>query len=55
MINIKLFKSKQWLLEGNCNKCRRNDYCTKECDKHKEYCRRKIFYSIINSIMNGNY
>ena len=55
VIYIKLFKSKQWLREGNCKKCIKNDYCAKACDKRKEYFRRKTFYSMINSIMNENY
>ena len=26
----------QWLLDGICNRCRRNTYCTKCCKKAKE-------------------
>lgn len=24
-------KSEQWLLDGECNKCRRKEYCNKPC------------------------
>lgn len=26
----------QWWLEGDCKKCKRKEYCLKECKKHKE-------------------
>ena len=27
----------QWLIAGDCNKCRRKDYCKSACDKHKQH------------------
>ena len=26
-------KNEQWLLDGNCNICRRKNYCKKDCTK----------------------
>lgn len=28
-------KSNQWELEGNCNICRRKNYCSKPCTRNK--------------------
>ena len=28
-------RSEQWLLEGNCDICRRKNYCKKACTKRK--------------------
>lgn len=25
-----------WLTDGNCNECRRRNYCTKRCKKSKQ-------------------
>ena len=29
-------KSEQWLLDGNCNICRRKEYCSKPCKACKD-------------------
>lgn len=38
-----------WLIDGNCNNCRRKNYCSKPCTKAKS--RRKS--AIYNGIMNA--
>ena len=32
----------QWNLEGDCRKCRKLSYCSKECKKHKNAVDRAI-------------
>ena len=27
-------ENEQWKLNGNCEKCRRNNYCSKTCTRH---------------------
>ena len=27
-------ENEQWMLNGNCEKCRRNNYCSKPCTRH---------------------
>lgn len=27
--------NEQWLLQGDCSKCRKNNYCSKPCSCHK--------------------
>lgn len=27
-------ENEQWKLNGNCKKCRRNNYCSKPCTRH---------------------
>lgn len=27
----------RWLIDGDCKKCRRKDYCAKECTKSKRW------------------
>lgn len=29
--------SENWKTDGNCKECRRRNYCSKACKKHKEY------------------
>lgn len=29
----KIAETEQWLLDGQCNKCRRDKYCSKMCSK----------------------
>lgn len=28
-------ETEQWLLNGDCSKCRRKNYCSKECTRYK--------------------
>jgi len=28
-------ESEQWLLDGDCNKCRKQKYCSKECKRSR--------------------
>lgn len=34
--------NEQWLLNGNCNKCRRQKYCSKGCKRNKISTQRAI-------------
>ena len=31
----KIEESEQWLLDADCDKCRRNNYCSKPCTRFK--------------------
>lgn len=33
---MEINESDQWLLDGDCSKCRREKYCTKRCKKQQE-------------------
>lgn len=30
----KIPNTEQWLLDGKCKECRKNNYCSKPCKKH---------------------
>ena len=32
---LNILETEQWLLEGDCDKCRRESYCSKECTAFK--------------------
>lgn len=56
MSNIEL--SEQWLLDGDCSKCRRVKYCKKPCTKMKriaQYEMRRMIRSAINEATGGVY
>lgn len=36
-------ESEQWLLDGDCKKCRRKQYCSKSCKAAKTRQRAEIF------------
>lgn len=38
----KIQENEQWKLQGNCNKCRRNSYCSKPCTRYKEMARTQM-------------
>ncbi len=38
-------ENEQWKLNGNCEKCRRNNYCSKPCTRHN---RRGLVADIMN-------
>ncbi len=35
-------ENEQWQLNGNCEKCRRNNYCAKPCTRHDRRIRAEI-------------
>ena len=41
-------ETEQWLLDGDCTKCRRKKYCRKQCTKRKRYVDRmtKVFVGL---------
>lgn len=47
---IKIEETEQWQLEGICKKCRRYDYCSKPCTRHKESLKNMVT-GMVNSIM----
>ena len=56
-INKKVDESEQWLLQGNCDLCRKNKYCSKYC-KAKEnyvanYARNRLQQMIMNKFFGG--
>ena len=58
MENKEIKETEQWLLEGNCNKCRRDKYCSKPCKKSKIRRQRAISGFITNKMnekTNGLY
>ena len=49
-------ETEQWLLDSNCKLCRRKEYCTKPCKKHKVYTQRivnSVIASKLDSITGG--
>ena len=35
-------ENEQWKLNGNCEKCRRNNYCSKPCTRYNKLIRSEI-------------
>lgn len=42
-----------WLTDGNCNECRRKNYCTKGCKKNKLRKERFVRDVVMNSSSMG--
>lgn len=38
-----------WLIDGNCEVCRRKNYCSTECKRHRVNRKRSIY----NAVMSG--
>lgn len=36
-------ETEQWLLDGDCSKCRRAEYCSKQCMKNKQSVKNYVF------------
>lgn len=47
----KIDETEQWLLSGDCSKCRRNKHCSKPCTKCKRKTQAEV-YSFIANKMN---
>lgn len=43
----------QWKLSGDCNKCRRKNYCSKPCTVNKMNTQQLITQSILQNTMVG--
>ena len=43
-----------WLTDGNCAKCRRNIYCSKDCKKHKQ-AMQALFRSMLEQKLGGDF
>ena len=51
-------ETEQWLLSGDCNKCRRKPYCSKPCTiakRHAEREREALVASLLNEATHGIY
>ena len=44
-------ENEQWKLSGNCEKCRRSNYCSTPCTRHNRRIRAE-FKGLITDIMN---
>lgn len=44
-------ENEQWLLNGDCSKCRREKYCHKPCTRHKRETKAMI-HSLVSSKLN---
>jgi hypothetical protein len=44
-------ENEQWKLNGNCEKCRRNNYCSKPCTHHKRRIRAE-YKGLVADAMN---
>lgn len=44
-------KNEQWKLSGNCEKCRRNNYCSTPCTRHTRRINSE-FNGLVVDIMN---
>lgn len=44
-------ENEQWKLNGNCKKCRRNNYCSKSCTRHNKRIRAEIT-GLVTDTMN---
>lgn len=36
----------RWLIDGDCSKCRRSNYCSKECKLHRAHRKREMWDTI---------
>lgn len=48
--------NEQWKSGGNCNKCRRKNYCKKSCTLHKreeEYRAKSYIAGVMNEMTGG--
>ena len=50
-MNDEINASEQWLLDGDCKKCRRQRYCTKVCRKNRIATEREINAVITKAIL----
>lgn len=50
-MNDEINVSEQWLLDGDCEKCRRQRYCTKGCRKNRIATERMINAVITKAIL----
>lgn len=50
-------ETEQWLLDGNCGKCRRKKYCKKTCTRHnrREHAEMMQLIGEASGLPLGNY
>lgn len=54
----KIDETEQWLLSGDCSKCRRKKYCSKPCTKCKREFEAEMFSLVsdkLNEMTGGAY
>lgn len=54
----KINETEQWLLNGECSKCRRQNYCSKPCTKYTrgmETEMRSLVSDMLNNMTGGAY
>lgn len=39
---VRIENTEQWLLDGDCDKCRRSKHCGKQCTANKRFQMRKL-------------
>ena len=44
-------ENEQWLLSGDCSKCRRENYCAKPCTKNKRRTK-ALIHSLVTDKLN---
>lgn len=48
---MEIKETEQWLLNGNCSKCRKKNYCSKEC-KRNDLRKKRIIANTITKTMD---
>lgn len=54
----KINETEQWLLNGECSKCRRQNYCSKPCTKYTrgmEREMRSLISDMLDNVTGGAY
>lgn len=46
----KIDETEQWKLSGNCSKCRRKNYCSKECARYNRRINAEIYSLVANKL-----
>lgn len=49
----KIEETEQWLLSGDCSKCRREKYCSKQCRKAASRERRILYSAMASAILKA--
>lgn len=44
-------ENEQWLLDGDCNKCRREKYCNKVCTARKRYATSRMASAVMSAML----
>ena len=47
---MQIEKTDQWLLNGDCSLCRRDNYCSKPCTVHKRNFHKCVYHAVESAI-----